>query len=220
MQDDGEWLSVSAAARRLGVSRQSLQNKIKRDTIEHRRDNRGDPQVKVVACHDRVSGAVAVAARVSATGCNATIPAAPLQGLEARPAPQDGPEFVPLSLHLAEIERLQAASAAAIAVLQNQIEQGDRRHASELARAEGLHLDLVNRFQAQAATERQIFLERVDGAEIRAEAAEARAAAVEDKLHQVLDRLLSRPPEPTEPVERPWWWRRWFGPWSVSRLRR
>ena len=41
--------------------------------------------------------------------------------------------------------------------------------------------------------------ERVDSAECRAEAAEARAAVIEDKLHQILDHLLKRPP----------WWAVW-----------
>ncbi|MEI8397217.1 MAG: hypothetical protein WCF85_21035 [Rhodospirillaceae bacterium] len=52
-------------------------------------------------------------------------------------------------------------------------------------------------------------MERVDAAEIRAESAEARAAAVDQKLHQVLDRLLERQVGPA-PDGRSWW-SRWFG---------
>jgi len=61
MQDDlGEWLSVSAAARRLGITRQSLQNRIKRGSVEHRRNNRGDPLVRIVGDFPQpVSDAVA-----------------------------------------------------------------------------------------------------------------------------------------------------------------
>ena len=93
-----------------------------------------------------------------------------------------------------------------------QLEDRDRQHAAELTRISSLHLDLVGRLQAQAATERSLFLERVDAAELRAEAAEARAVAVDAKLHHVLDRLLDRQtgPSPTPEPSRSWW-ARWFG---------
>ena len=86
------------------------------------------------------------------------------------------------------------------------------RQLAELARVSSIHLDLIGRIQAQASAERGLFLERVDAAELRAEAAEARAAAVDEKLHQVLDRLLERPSSvvPTQEPARPWW-ARWFG---------
>ena len=82
-------------------------------------------------------------------------------------------------------------------------------HAAEIARVQSIHLDLIGRIQAQASAERSIFMERVDAAEIRAESAEARAAAVDQKLHQVLDRLLERQVGPA-PDGRSWW-SRWFG---------
>lgn len=44
---EGEWLSVSAAARCLGLSRQALQQRIRRKTIVFRHDNTGSPQVYV-----------------------------------------------------------------------------------------------------------------------------------------------------------------------------
>lgn len=43
----GEWLSISAAARALGVSRSAVQQRAKRGTIPTREDNRGNPQVYV-----------------------------------------------------------------------------------------------------------------------------------------------------------------------------
>ena len=56
--DNSEWLSVAEAARRLGVSRQAIQNRIKRGRIEHRQDNRGNPMVCVAATPGQpVSGA-------------------------------------------------------------------------------------------------------------------------------------------------------------------
>ena len=48
-QEDGEWLSVAGAARKLGVSRQAIQKRIARGKIENRRDNMGNPQVWVAA---------------------------------------------------------------------------------------------------------------------------------------------------------------------------
>ena len=89
--------------------------------------------------------------------------------------------------------------------------QGD--HARYLTQRDNLYLDLISRLQNQAAVERGIFIERVDAAELRAEAAEARAAAVDEKLHQVLDRLLGRQstaPEPAPPTNQTWW-ERCFG---------
>ena len=90
-------------------------------------------------------------------------------------------------------------------------------HAAEIARVQSLHLDLIGRIQAQAAGERAIFMERVDGAEIRAESAEARAVAVEEKLHQVLDRLLERQVGPAPDGLS--WWARWFGATKRSNIR-
>ena len=97
----------------------------------------------------------------------------------------------------------------ALSMVSEAVSQARADHATEIARVQSLHLDLISRLQAQAAAERAIFMERVDGAEIRAEAAEARAAAVDAKLHQVLDRLLERQVGPA-PDGRSWW-SRWFG---------
>ncbi len=82
-------------------------------------------------------------------------------------------------------------------------------HAAEIARVQSLHLDLIGRIQAQASVERSILIERIDAAEIRAESAEARAIAVDEKLHQVLDRLLERQVGPAPDARS--WWSRWFG---------
>lgn len=90
-------------------------------------------------------------------------------------------------------------------------------HAAEIARVQSLHLDLIGRIQAQASAERAIFMERVDAAEIRAESAETRAAAVDEKLHQVLDRLLERQVGPAPDGLS--WWARWFGATKRSDIR-
>ena len=55
--DNSEWMPVAQAARRLGVTRQAIQNRIKRGRIEHRQDNRGNPMVRIGATSlDSVSG--------------------------------------------------------------------------------------------------------------------------------------------------------------------
>lgn len=46
-QGAGEWVSISGAAKRLGVSRQAVQDRIRRRRIPTREDNRGNTQVLV-----------------------------------------------------------------------------------------------------------------------------------------------------------------------------
>jgi len=48
-RDDGEWISVSEAARRLGVTRQTIQYRIKKGQVEFRHDNRGNPTILFAA---------------------------------------------------------------------------------------------------------------------------------------------------------------------------
>ncbi len=47
MDANGQWLSIADAARTLSVSRQAIQGRMKRNTIEHRQDNRGNPLVRL-----------------------------------------------------------------------------------------------------------------------------------------------------------------------------
>ena len=218
MDDNGQWMSVADAARRLGVTRQAIQGRIKRNTIEHQHDNRGNPIVRVLTERQQpVSGAI--------VDNVAAMPPEPHQ----RPA--DAPEMVPASLVRDMLESQQAAHGAVLVAVQDaadrreqqhrdQVEQQRADHAAELVRVQSLHLDLVGRLQAQAAAERQLFLERVDSAEIRAEAAEARAERVEQRLDQVLDVLLSERRQPVaDQGEREPWWRRLFGTSTRSNLK-
>ena len=153
--EDGQWLSVSAAARRLGMSRQALQQRIRRGTIDCRRNNRGDPQVFV--------------SNASTLACVATI-AADLQQAAPEPVGQ---------LSLNDVRQL----------LGEQSERMERQHAAALATLERAHREST-----------QLLVERVDAAEVRAE-------AVSEQLGDLLDRL-SRP-----------WWSRWFGTSKRSDLR-
>lgn len=69
---EGEWLSVSAAARRLGISRQAIQQRIRRKAIVTRQDNTGAPQVYV-------SGASASYSTASAEQPDASVAASSVQ---------------------------------------------------------------------------------------------------------------------------------------------
>jgi biotin operon repressor len=125
--DNGEWLSVASAARRLGVSRQAIQNRVKRGKIEHRLDNRGNPIVRVAATRgDPVSGAT------RATGATGAV--ADVAGAVAPPEPRQSvahaPEVVPASVveslqqaHERALERQEAAHQAVLASVQGQVEQ-------------------------------------------------------------------------------------------------
>lgn len=48
MAEEAEWVTVSEAARRLGVSRQAIRGKIVRGTIPYQMDNHGHPLVKAI----------------------------------------------------------------------------------------------------------------------------------------------------------------------------
>src|SRR4051812_998053 len=52
----GEWLTISAAARRLGVSRRAIQKRIERDTLRWRPDGNKGRLVLVAHCDDHSDG--------------------------------------------------------------------------------------------------------------------------------------------------------------------
>ena len=99
-----------------------------------------------------------------------------------------------------------------VAQAMTMVEHESARHATDIAqeRAETarrlaerdtLHLDAINRMQAQTALERSLWLERVDAAELRAE-------RVEQRFDQVLDHLLRH----RAVTDSPWrWLSRLFG---------
>jgi hypothetical protein len=213
------WLTTGEAAKALGCSRQSVQQRIKRGTLDTRSGNRGQRLVGVPS--------LAQALAVPRTTSSLSQALAP-ELIEPEP-PQpatSATETVPLSLHLAEVERLQAARetiaahSATVAALQSQVEQlrsvsasHDAETARRLAERDALYLDTLGRMQAQAAIERSLWLERIDAAELRAE-------RVEQRLDQVLDQLLERQRQSaTSPVEQGQpWWRRLFGTSTRSKL--
>lgn len=90
---DEAWVSVSEAARRLGVSRTAIHNRIKRGTLPRMTDNHGHPLVQVA-----VTGAMTV----SPVPCHAIT-----GDTVTPPGPCQPPESVPLSVHREIVATLQ-----------------------------------------------------------------------------------------------------------------
>ena len=179
---------ITEAARQLGVSTDTIARRIKKKSIFARRDNAGRWLVDIASAAT-ANPAVAVA---NSAPPHATATAEPEHAQAASPEAFDALEAAIERRHRAEIERLRESHAAALATVQ-----------AAYSAFQTLHLDLVGRLQAQAAAERQLFIERVDAAEIRAEWVEAR-------LDQVLDVLLTERRQHVASQDGPWW-RRWFG---------
>lgn len=121
--DDNDWCSVSEAARRIGVTRAAIQNRIRRHTLETMTDNHGRPLVKVV-----VAG--------GATVCAATPRKVTVAGQHPEPPQprQDAPETVPLTLHREALDRQQATYRETVAMLRADMDADRQRHDAELAR--------------------------------------------------------------------------------------
>jgi len=135
-QEDGEWLSVAGAARRLGVSRQAIQKRIARGRIENRRDNMGNPQVWVAA--PPVT----------------EVPGAPPRTLVAPSDPQPLPsasEMLPLSAHIATIEAIQAGHREAVTALRSDMGAERQRHLAELTRLEHAYKSAADALMAKVS---------------------------------------------------------------------
>ncbi len=199
--------STIQAARLLSVSDETVRRRIRSGELKGGRDNHGRMWVELETAatpqgHTPVT-------TVGHTATEAMVPLSVFERIqdshrEALAAFHERAEKHH-GQHRAQLEQVRIEHA-------QQQEQMRANHLAELARISSTHLDLVGRIQAQASAERGLFLERVDAAELRAEAAEARAAAVDEKLHQILDRLLNhQPPAMTTSDTVPSWWARWFG---------
>jgi len=195
------------AARLLGVSDETVRRRIRSGEMKGGRDNHGRMWVDietVAAPQDHTS-----VPTVGHTATEVMVPMAVLERLQ-----ESHREALAAFNEMAERHDRQHQEQLEQARIEHARQQEQMRadHVAELARVSSLNLDLIGRIQAQASAERGLFLERVDAAELRAEAAEARAAVVDEKLHQVLDRLLERPSSVVstqEPARS--WWSRWFG---------
>ena len=196
MSGDNDWVSVSEAARRIGVTRAAIYSRVTRKTLETMTDNHGHTLVRVSLSGDsKVSG-------------GALRKVSPETLTRARP-----PESDTTHPHSANSEAvLPVSTAMAMLAEQASLHRSDidtlhARHDAEIARRlaerDALHQDTLGRLQAQAGLERALWLERIDAAEMRAE-------RVEEKLDMVLDELLA---------ERRSWWSRWLGTSTKSTLR-
>ena len=175
---------------------------MKRGTVQHRLDNRGNPTI-------RVAGKVAAIASETLAHNSSHQPAtavAPLHPTDL-PAQLSSREYFEAiqAAHNTTVKILQAAAAETEARHKAEVADQQARHDAETARRlverDSLHLGHIERLLAQAGIERSLWLERVDAAEVRAE-------RVEQRLDQVLDQLLA---DRRQQVERAPWWRRWFG---------
>jgi len=123
MDDNGQWLSIADAARQLGVTRQAIQGKIKRGTIEHRQDNRGNPIVRI---------ATSIAPSIG-------------NAMGAMPIAPSGPgESVPVAVMREMLDRQERQHAAAMTAL-----RADKD--AELARLTHAHQAGVNALMAKVA---------------------------------------------------------------------
>ena len=165
VDQDGEWVSVSEGARRLGISRSAIRNRISRKTIPYQTDNHGNPRVLV---HHGPVPPVAHGPVPPVT--DRPGPSGPGPELGPQPPRQDQPDSVPWAVHREAVERLQAASDAERA-----------RHDAE-----------VERLVGQIHAERSFWIERADRAELVAEHAMSRADDMARRMAEMAEQA-SRP---------------------------
>ena len=134
MDDNGQWLSVADAARKLGVTRQAIQGRIKRSTIEHRQDNRGNPLVRMP---DGIAPAIPQATAVAA--------AATALPPDLRLTPAEAPGLIPLSVFEKTVEAIQRGA-------NESLERQERHFQAEIARLR----DDATQLHADHARERRV----------------------------------------------------------------
>lgn len=206
---NGRWAHLKDAAEALGSTVTAVRKRAKRGGLQLSRDNSG----RLLVWIDEISTGGHPGSQGSQMVPDGQLPIVPngdvgksAQGahpghLTSKPtASQISGEMVPVSVHREAVERLRADMAEAIVA-----ERAET--ARRISEIQTIHLDLVNRLQAQGALERSLWLERVDAAEVRAE-------RVEQRLNDIVDHLLQRHPD-REP-----WWKRWFGSSSRSEISR
>ncbi len=159
------WLSVSGAAKRLGVSRQAIQNRIKRGTLETRRNNRGE---LVVLCP--ATGGATLQTAVAQQTVSATV--APDPPPAARQGVGGEPDSQPASAYHQLIETLHGA-----------LERQERQHRDQLADRDRHHREAV-----------EFWKERCDSAECRAEQATAALNDLVNRILSVIPAPQSAEP--------------------------
>ncbi len=191
MPEHGQWLTYAELAERFGVSRDAAKMLARRKGWLRKPANSRGGVVRVMVPYDpeHQNAHNEVNVPVKVPGDHSSVP-------EFVPAFNE--PVVPLGKVLTMVSD---AVAQERADRDRQLDQLRNESARRLAEVQTMHLDLVNRLQAQGALERSLWLERVDAAEIRAE-------RVEQRLDQVLDQLLANQVEQGDRLP---WWRRWFG---------
>ena len=208
----GKWAPLKDAALELGSTVTALRKRAKRGGLQLTRDNTGRLLVwleaKPIGSHDGAQASQEVPKSLGMSN----LPIGAQNGNQHEPS-----GLVPLAQVMVMI-----SDAVGQERTEHRRQQDQMRayHAAEINRVQSLHLDLIGRIQAQTSTERSLFLERVDAAELRAETAEARATAVDQKLHEMLERLMERQTLATQAPDGMPWWARWFGATRKSDLRR
>jgi len=153
-----EWLTVTAAARRLGITRTAVYSRIKRGTLQTQTDNHGHQLVNVDTNVTRDT-----LRKVTRDTVTPTLNPEP--STEPPHPRQDVSEMIPASVLRDTVEAIQQAHGAALAALEQRLLQQDANHLAE-----------VDRLVGQVHAERAFWIERADAAEVRAEAAEQRLA--------------------------------------------
>ncbi len=117
---DGQWVTVTEAAKRLGITRTAVYNRIKRRTLQTQTDNHGHQLVNVGETVTRGTLRHVAHDTVTPTLNQETPP-------EARSIVAGAPEMVPMSALQQTVDALQRASNAALEAIQGQ-------HLAEIAR--------------------------------------------------------------------------------------
>ncbi len=207
---DYAWLTYKELADRLGIGADSARHKARRRKWEVQPGN-----------HPRDSARVKVPMSIFDADRSPLIPLGSVPIDPLRPIPFDGDRDPPGDPHQSPPSPTPVISFAdALAMVDAERVRADQRvadalaeertaSARRLAEVQTMHLDLVNRLQAQGALERSLWLERVDAAELRAE-------RVEQRLDEVIDHILK---QQSNHKQEPWW-KRWFGSSVTSSLKR
>ncbi len=190
MDGGTDWVTVSEAARRLGISRTAVRKRISRCTLASMTDNHGRPLVQVGGTdHGTVRDGTPLELEPMV---DRQVPVVP---------PGPGTTMVPASALLEQAQQHRRDLA-------DQQCHHEAEMARRLAEAHAMHREHLDRCLALAASERALLLERIDGAECRAEQATT-------ALNDLVERVLAMLPPP-QPVSI---WERWFGVSRRSNLR-
>jgi len=159
--DDGTWVTVSEAARRLGITRAAVRKRIARGTVVFMSDNHGRPLVRVTGTvHTGTVPTVHTGTvRSDSAVPDGTARTVPCGTTHKVPGAGDAVPMVPATMIADAIARADAESARRLA-------ERDAQHREAMA----------------------MMMERVDAAELRAERVEQRLDQVLDRLLERQDR--------------------------------